>query len=470
MANTNDNVPAWQFNVIPGNANQGAILTTTKPLTNPPFKQSDFIWKAMEDIIGIANIKLEYNEEDNIFSLYKAIGHLDNEGNWDYQWELVGQWDALTNEVVEILKMLNYVEYKFDTVVPNVLKVYGINKDGTSDLLCDIQFASPTYVDNAVDTVQNALNNEITRATDKENQIETNLNNEILRSTNKDTEIETNLSNEITRATTREDELEDIIEHNISISGSATNVTQSPSGRIIDVNVDNDSVKVNSSNQLEADVLDDTQVSNTKGWSSAKISQEMTSAMHYKGQVATYADLPTTGMQVGDVYNVADTGDNYAWNGTSWDKLSGEYIPGVGIDINGKVISATGIAFATGNGIETTGSGSTAALKTKNGHGLEYDTNHANKVKGGNGIDVNANGVNVSVGDTTQIVSDKVEVKPNQGLVNTTSGLSVDINTTNLKFDADNKLNTVLQIWTGTQTEYDAITTKDPNTLYMIHE
>ena len=43
---------------------------------------------------------------------------------------------------------------------------------------------------------------------------------------------------------------------------------------------------------------------------------------HYKGSVATEADLPTENNQVGDVWNVTQTGSNYAWTGTVWDKLS----------------------------------------------------------------------------------------------------------------------------------------------------
>jgi hypothetical protein len=55
----------------------------------------------------------------------------------------------------------------------------------------------------------------------------------------------------------------------------------------------------------------------------AAIDAKITSVMRYKGNVATYADLPTTGNVIGDVYNVTDTGSNYAWNGTTWDELSG---------------------------------------------------------------------------------------------------------------------------------------------------
>lgn len=52
----------------------------------------------------------------------------------------------------------------------------------------------------------------------------------------------------------------------------------------------------------------------------------------YKGSVETYADLPTSAQQVGDVYNVKqadpdhniEAGDNVAWDGTTWDILAGD--------------------------------------------------------------------------------------------------------------------------------------------------
>lgn len=43
----------------------------------------------------------------------------------------------------------------------------------------------------------------------------------------------------------------------------------------------------------------------------------------YKGQVETVDDLPTSGNVIGDTYNVKATGENYCWNGESWDCLSG---------------------------------------------------------------------------------------------------------------------------------------------------
>lgn len=61
----------------------------------------------------------------------------------------------------------------------------------------------------------------------------------------------------------------------------------------------------------------------TKTETDNAIASAISSVYKYKGSVANYSDLPTTGNEIGDVYNVEDTGDNYAWTGTDWDKLSG---------------------------------------------------------------------------------------------------------------------------------------------------
>ena len=45
------------------------------------------------------------------------------------------------------------------------------------------------------------------------------------------------------------------------------------------------------------------------------------SIFHYKGSVPTVNDLPNEA-EIGDVYNVEETGSNYAYDGTKWDKLS----------------------------------------------------------------------------------------------------------------------------------------------------
>lgn len=54
----------------------------------------------------------------------------------------------------------------------------------------------------------------------------------------------------------------------------------------------------------------------------AKLQEKSAIAYHFKGSKPTYNDLPTTGNEVGDVWDVKDTGVNYGWTeeGT-WDEL-----------------------------------------------------------------------------------------------------------------------------------------------------
>lgn len=67
-----------------------------------------------------------------------------------------------------------------------------------------------------------------------------------------------------------------------------------------------------------------------------EIAAKLSSVYEYKDSVATYSDLPTTGVDKGDVYNVEaeyrepgidgkvyPAGTNWAWNGTEWDALGG---------------------------------------------------------------------------------------------------------------------------------------------------
>ena len=60
-----------------------------------------------------------------------------------------------------------------------------------------------------------------------------------------------------------------------------------------------------------------------------QVDGKVSSVYRYRGTVATYEDLPSTSLVVGDVYNVETDGSNYAWNGIVWDKLGGD------IDLSG---------------------------------------------------------------------------------------------------------------------------------------
>jgi chemotaxis protein histidine kinase CheA len=57
-------------------------------------------------------------------------------------------------------------------------------------------------------------------------------------------------------------------------------------------------------------------------YTKAQVDAKVSSVYRFMGSVATYNDLPSSGQTVGDTYNVEDTGANYSWDGTQWDKLS----------------------------------------------------------------------------------------------------------------------------------------------------
>lgn len=94
-------------------------------------------------------------------------------------------------------------------------------------------------------------------------------------------------------------------------------------------------------------------------YTKAEVDAKVSSVYRFKGSVANQAALPTEGQTAGDAYNVEDTGANYAWTGSEWDKLSetidlsgyatktelngkqNTLTPGEGISIVGNVISNT---------------------------------------------------------------------------------------------------------------------------------
>lgn len=61
--------------------------------------------------------------------------------------------------------------------------------------------------------------------------------------------------------------------------------------------------------------------------SSYALKSEISGMYKYKGSVATAADLPSSGQETGDVYNIeaastyGGAGMNVAWDGTAWDPL-----------------------------------------------------------------------------------------------------------------------------------------------------
>lgn len=112
----------------------------------------------------------------------------------------------------------------------------------------------------------------------------------------------------------------------------------------------------------------------TKTETESKISAALSSVFVYKGNVDSYAKLPTTNNKIGDTYNViaadkthgVSAGDNVAWNGEDWDVLSGTidlslYLTAAETD--GRIASALDTAKAYADSLGT--KYATAAQGTK---------------------------------------------------------------------------------------------------------
>ena len=118
----------------------------------------------------------------------------------------------------------------------------------------------------------------------------------------------------------------------------------------------------------------------------------------YNGSVETYADLPTSGRQLGDVYNVKqadpdhniEAGDNVAWAGSTWDILAGDTDLSGYAQLNSantftamnafraNIAVSNGTASGTGGsinfGISPTGETVQARISTDTLGGLFYNT------------------------------------------------------------------------------------------------
>lgn len=148
----------------------------------------------------------------------------------------------------------------------------------------------------------------------------------------------------------------------------------------------------------------------SKGW--AKVAKDLVdslgSVLRYKGSVATYADLPTTGQETGDMWNVLEDDANYAWSGTAWDRLSG-------------VVDLT--PYRTANDQDTIDSGKVDKVSDANKvYGTDSSGNQTTYSKDSFGQvdDVQVNGVSVV---TSKIAN--IDLTGKQDVL--TSGTGIDI-------------------------------------------
>ena len=111
--------------------------------------------------------------------------------------------------------------------------------------------------------------------------------------------------------------------HNVSETAHSNQFSQyrtSASQDTIDNQIKSDITNLQSTKADKATTLAGYGI--TDAYTKTEVDAKVSSVYRFRGSVATYANLPTTGQVVGDVWNVEDTGANYAWSGSEWDKLS----------------------------------------------------------------------------------------------------------------------------------------------------
>ena len=104
----------------------------------------------------------------------------------------------------------------------------------------------------------------------------------------------------------------------LSVSGGIATLSQAPTGvaagtyHAVAVGADGRVVQGSNPATLAGHGIQD-------AYTKQEIDSRLTSGMHYRGSVPSYADLPETGSVAGDFWNAVDTGNNYAWDGSEWD-------------------------------------------------------------------------------------------------------------------------------------------------------
>ena len=251
----------------------------------------------------------------------------------------------------------------------------------------------------AINITQEEVNDEIDRATDRENTIENNLNTEISRAENKETEISNNLNTEISRAKASESTLTDNLNKEIERAQKAEmdEVTRAKSAEKIIT--DNLTEEVNRASSAEGILTDNLNAEITRAKDSentlntnltneinraksaentltTNLATEVTRAINaensikntintnkplwddkytkaeidnkinevitdldWKESVTTFSDLSTNypSPQDGWTVNVKDTDITYRWSGSTWVAISANSIPLATSSVDGKM-------------------------------------------------------------------------------------------------------------------------------------
>ena len=104
----------------------------------------------------------------------------------------------------------------------------------------------------------------------------------------------------------------------------------------------------------------------TDAYTKTEVDNKLSAVYKYKGSVISYVNLPTSGQIVGDVYNVTESGINFAWDGTGWDDIGG--VEALATASNNGLISKEDFSKLAGIAINATQNDTDANLKNRANH------------------------------------------------------------------------------------------------------
>lgn len=183
----------------------------------------------------------------------------------------------------------------------------------------------------------------------------------------------------------------------VATSGSYNDLTNKPTIPTVDV----------TKSYVDTQLATKANASNV--YTKSEVDSKVSSVYRVKGSVASYANLPTTNVQIGDVYNVTDTGANYVATATTptWDKLSET------VDLSGYATTAA-MNTALGNKVDKV---SGKGLSTN-----DYTTAEKDKLAG---IATGANNYSLPVATASVLGG----VKTSTGITNSSGTISVTYGT-----------------------------------------
>lgn len=162
---------------------------------------------------------------------------------------------------------------------------------------------------NAYNNLSNIISQEETARANRDTELSQDIGNEITARQNADIALNASIEEESSRAINKEDQI--IADYTAADSILSTNI-----------NTLRDDLVTENTRAIDAEEnLDDIKANKADVYTKTEIDGKLTAAMHFKGTKETYDDLPDSG-SIGDVWNIFDSGVNYAWDGENWDKLS----------------------------------------------------------------------------------------------------------------------------------------------------